>query len=195
MGYKDFIYNIIPPSYNTDGEVFQALMGAIGSALDKYDPEIIGLQAEFSVTKATAYSLNKQGADWGRFRKANESDTAFRQRVLSLLPLYVNGPSNPGIRAVINPFTGADPIIFEYGPGAFTMDESAIGEAGFSAGISDTFTFELFVQNPDGLSYDHQDMENAIEGIKMARSSAIIYHNGVDTSPLGEQPNETVTIV
>lgn len=193
MGFSDFLKNLIPSPYNTHGEVFSVLLGAVGQALDQYNPTAIGLKAEFSITTASGSALDSNGADWEELRRPGESDAVYKQRILSILPLYLNGPSVPGIAATIKPFTGSNPTIFEYGPNAFTIGESAIGEAGFSTG-TDAFTFEIHIVNPNNVSYDHLDMENAIRTAKLARSSAIVYHSGPDLSPLAEATNAVVTI-
>lgn len=193
MGYADFLKSLYPSSHNVDGEVYSVILGAIGYAIDQYDPVQIGLASEFSVTASNGSALDKNGQDWSEPRRNGETDTAYQQRILSMLPLYVNGPTVPGIEAVVQPFTGKVPIIFEYGPSAFTMGESAIGEAGFSTS-TDVFTFEIHVQNPNNLAYDHIDMENAISKAKLARSTAIIYHNGTDTSATAENATAVVTI-
>ncbi|MHB1651677.1 MAG: hypothetical protein ACYCVD_04260 [Desulfitobacteriaceae bacterium] len=194
MGYADFLKNLIPPSYNPGGEVFQVFLGAVGVALDQYAPSQITLKNEFSATKATGAALDTQGADWGVARRSGESDASYRSRILSILPLYVNGPTVDGISAVVKPFTGTAPVIFEYGPAAFIMGESTIGDAGFST-AADLFTFEIQVQNPLALAYNHIDMENAVRNTKMARSTAIIYHNGTDTSVAVETSTAIITII
>lgn len=208
MGYADFLKSLYPSSHNVEGEVYSAILGAIGYALDQYDPTRIiysdaipgvivtvqnNLASEFSVTTATGTALDLHGFDWGVIRRSGETDNDYRSRILSMLPLYVNGPTVPGIEAIVRPFTGEVPIIFEYGPSAFTMGESAIGDAGFSTS-TDVFTFEIHVQNPNNLSYDHLDMESAVSKAKLARSTAIIYHNGTDTSVAAESTTAVITI-
>lgn len=193
MGFSSFLKNLIPFSHNTSGEIYGVLLGAVGQALDQYNPTAIGLKAEFSITMASGSSLDLNGADWKELRRPGESDSTYKQRVLSILPLYTNGPSVLGITATIKPFTGNNPTIFEYGPNAFTIGESTIGDAGFSAG-TDAFIFEIHIVNPNNISYDHLDMENAIKTAKMARSSAIVYHCGTDLSPLGEAIDAVVTL-
>ena len=193
MGYSTFLQSLFPSSHNVDGEIYSVLLGAIGYALDQYDPIQIGLAAQFSVTASSGAALDQNGTDWGAPRRNEETDSAYRQRILSMLPLYVNGPTVSGIEAVVQPFTGTIPIVFEYGPSSFTMGESAIGDAGFSTS-TDVFTFEIHVQNPGNVAYNHLDLESAVSKAKLARSTAIIYHNGNDSSALAESATATVTI-
>ena len=193
MGYATFLKSLYPSSHNVDGEIYSVILGAIGYALDQYDPVQIGLAAQFSVTASGGAALDQNGADWGIPRRNSEVDATYQQRILSMLPLYVNGPTVPGIEAVVQPFTGTAPVIFEYGPSSFTMGESAIGDAGFSTS-TDVFSFEIHIQNPSNLSYNHMDMENAVSKAKLARSTAIIYHNGTDTSATAESATAVVTI-
>jgi hypothetical protein len=194
LGYADFLKSLYPTSHDVNGEVYSVILGAIGNAIDQFDPNRINLKSEFSVTTAIGNALDSNGQDWSTPRRNGESDSSYRSRVLSLLPLYSHGPSVPGVSAVATPFTGAQPVIFEYGPEGFVMGESTIDDAGFTT-ETDVFTFELHVQNPNNLSYNHLDLENAVRKAKLARSTAIIFHNGIDTSTSVEQSNAIVTIV
>lgn len=194
MGYAHFLKSLYPTSHDVNGEVYSVILGAIGYALDQFDPNQINLKSEFSVTASSGNALDSNGQDWDTLRRNGESDTSYRSRILSLLPLYANGPSVPGITAVGTPFTGAQPGIFEYGPDGFVMGESTISDAGF-CDSDDVFTFEFHVQNPNNVSYNHLDLENAVRKAKLARSTAIVFHNGVDTSTSAEQSNAIVTIV
>jgi hypothetical protein len=194
VGYANVLKSLYPNSHSVNAQVYSAILGAIGASIDQYDPVQIGLAQQFSITTATNSSLDSGGKDWGLTRRLGESDNTFRQRILSLLPLYSNGPTVPGITAAVATFTGANPTIFEYGPGAFRWADSAWSEAGFSntAGL---FTYEIHVANPNNVTYNHSDMETIIQICQMARSTAILYHNGTDTSPLGEASNAVVNIV
>lgn len=194
MGYSEFLKALYPSSHNVDGEVYSVILGAIGFALDQYDPNKINLASEFSVTASSGDALGMNGLDWGVTKKIGESDDSFKQRTLSLLPLYSNGPKVDCIKTIVSIFTGVVPIVFEYGPGAFVMGESAIDGAGFCS-EGDVFTFEIHIQNPNNVSYNHQDLENAVQKAKLARSTAIIFHNGTDTSPAAEQSNSMITVM
>ena len=194
MAYADFLKSLFPDSHDINAEIYNAVLGAIGSVIDQYDPNQINLKSEFSVTTAAGSALDTNGVDWGQTRRNNESDASFRSRILSILPLYAHGAIVSGIEAVVIPFTGASPIVFEYGPESFVMGESTIDDAGFST-ETDVFTFELHVQNPNNVSYNHLDLENAVRKAKLARSTAIVYHNGTDTSTLNEQSNAIINII
>lgn len=194
MGYANFLKSLFPDSHDVNGEIYSVILGAIGNAIDQYDPNQIKLVSEFSVTTATGDALIRNSQDWGVNKRNGESETSFRNRILSVLPLYANGPRPDGIKAVATPFTGTAPIIFEYGPEGFIMGESTIGDGGFSIS-SDVFTFELHVQNPNNVSYNHLDLESAVRKAKLARSTAIVFHTGIDTSTAAEQSNAIITIV
>lgn len=175
MSYKNFIKAQFPPSYKLDGDVFNVLVGAIGKAIDIFDPIQINLVSEFSVTASSGSALILNGQDWGVEKRNGEIDTAYKNRVLSMLPLYANGPTIPGMKTAIKPFTGYNPTIFEYGPSSFIMGESTIGDVGFSS-IDDAFAFEVQVNNPDNLVYSYSDLKNAVDKAKLARSTAIIHN-------------------
>jgi hypothetical protein len=194
LGYANFLKSLFPDSHDVNGEIYSVILGAIGNAIDQYDPNQINLKSEFSVTTSTGDALIRNAQDWGVNKRNNESDSPFKSRILSILPLYANGPKVDGIKAVATPFTGMQPVIFEYGPEAFVIGESTLGDAGFCSS-GDVFTFELHVQNPNSVSYNHLDLENAVQKAKLARSTAIIFHNGIDTSTSAEQSNAIVTIV
>ena len=185
MSYAEFIKKLFPNSYNVNGEVFSVVLGAVGYALDQYDPNKINLSSEFNISTATGNALDDHGSDWGFPRRADEDDNAYKNRILAMLPLYVQGPTTQGIKATANPFTGVEPIIFEYGPDAFVMGDSPIGESGF-CNSEDIYTFELHVQNPNNVPYNYTDLEYAIQRAKLARSTAVIYHNGPNTSTISE---------
>ncbi len=209
MGYADFLKSLFPDSHDVEAEVYDVVLGAIGYALDQYDPyyqfysaaipgviDVVTnpLSAEFSMTTATGAALDGHGQDLEAPRRNGEDDGSYRQRLLSIIPAYVNGPTVSSVQQVVQQFTGYAPTIFEYGPGAFVIGESAISEAGFST-ATDLFAFEVHVQNPGGLSYNHLDLENAVQKAKMARSSAIIYHNGTDTSTAAQASDAVITVI
>lgn len=194
MGYSTFLKSLYPDSHDVNAEVYNAILGAIGYVLDQYDPYAIGLPSEFSVTTATNSALESNGSDWGVPRRNGESDTAYRARILSMLPIYANGASDWGITATVAPFTGIAPIFLDFGTDGWSPGDSACMDSAMSdfAGL---FIIEIQVQNPNNVSYSHYDMESAVKRAKPARSMAIIYHNGTDTSTLGESSNAVITVV
>jgi len=194
LGYANFLKSLFPDSHDVNGEIYSIILGAIGNAIDQYDPNQINLKSEFSVTTSVGDALVRNAQDWGVNKRNNEDDNSFRNRILSILPLFANGPRVNGIKAVATPFTSTPPIIFEYGPEGFVMGESTVSDAGFCSS-GDVFTFELHVQNPNNVSYNHLDLENAVRKAKLARSTAIIFHNGVDTSTAAEQAIATIAII
>lgn len=193
LGYRDFLKQLFPNSHNVEGEVYTALLGAVGFALDNLDPVQNNLSTAFCITTAVGTDLDLHGNDWGIVRRYQESDDSFRQRLLSLLPIYTKGPTLSGIKTVLSAFTGAEPDIFEYGPSLFIMGESAIAEAGFGT-AADIFTFEVSINNPNGVSYNHRDMETTLKNSKLSRSTCILHHNGKDTSTLDQSPTAVITI-
>lgn len=156
--------------------VWYQILGGVGAALDTVDPAQIGLADQFSVTTATGAALDKHGADWGVPRRYNESDASYRARILATLPTYVTGPTVANMKAVVRAFTGVDPDIFEYGPQSFTMGVSIMGDFGFSA-QADAFTFLVTINNPNGVSYVQQDLIDAVNTAKPARSTAVFAFN------------------
>lgn len=155
--------------------LYQILSGA-GAALDAVDPNQIGLADEFAVTTATGAALDKHGADWGVPRRYNEPDDTYRQRILGQLPRYASGPTVANMQAVVRAFTGVNPEIFEYGPDGFTMGYSAMGAFGFSA-TNETFSFQVTVNNPNNVTYNQQDLIDAVNVAKPARSTAEFVFN------------------
>ncbi|NRD80276.1 DUF2313 domain-containing protein [Bacillus sp. BRMEA1] len=151
------------------------LLGSIGSQLDQVDPAQTNLEQQFSVSTATGSALDSHGKDWGLTRKASESDDDYRTRLLAQVPIYTNGPTIAAIKQIVRNFTGVDPIILEYGPDSFTMGVSPMGS--FVFGDQDPFTFQIQVQNPNGMYYDETDLENAVNFAKPARSTATFIHN------------------
>lgn len=151
------------------------LIGAVGDQLDKLDPSQTNLDQQFAVSTATGSALDSNGLDWGVIRKNGESDDDYRKRIQAVVPIYTNGPTVAAIKQIVNNFTGADPIILEYGPDSFTMGVSPMGS--FVFGSADQFTFQVQVQNPNGVPYIHADMEAAVNFAKPARSTATFIHN------------------
>lgn len=209
MGYTEFLKNLFPDSHDINGQVYSAMLGAVGYLLDQYDPyretesrTIPGvpehsqnyLSKEFSVSTATGEALDRHGQDWGVFRNIGESDTAYRARILAFPPLYALGPTVAGTKAVVKPFTGEEPEIVEYGLCSFVIGETSVSEAGFCPEV-DLFAFEVWVKNSRDLAYNHQDLENAVKKAKLARSRAIICHQGVDLSVVNEVSDARVTII
>ena len=160
---------------NPKSNLYQ-ILGGVGVALDTVDPGQIGLADQFSVTSATGAALDQHGADWGISRRYNESDTSYRLRILSVLPTYASGPTVTNIKAVIKPFAGINPDIFEYGPSGFTMGVSTMGQFGFSH-ANDAFTFKVTVSNPNNIAYNQQDLIDAVNRAKPARSTAVFAFN------------------
>lgn len=196
--YVNFLRSLYPDSHNIDGPVYTAMLGAMGAALDMFDPYQLGLPSEFSVTTAQTTALDSNGRDWGVIRRSGESDITYRARILSMLPVYANGASDPGITAAVAVFTGANPVLIDCSSDGFvcgtTDDASAIGEAGMSD-LAGLFTIYLMIANPDSLSYSHYDMEFSVMRGLPARSRAIIFHNGTDTSVLNEASDAIVIVV
>jgi hypothetical protein len=151
------------------------LLGAVGDQLDKVDPAQTNLEQQFAVSTATGDALDLHGKDWGVTRKNGESDDDYRKRIQAVVPIYTNGPTVSAIKQLVKNFTGVDPIILEYGPESFTMGVSPMGSFVFSN--EDIFTFQIQVQNPEGIYYSQTDMENAVNFAKPARSTATFIHS------------------
>lgn len=151
------------------------LLGAVGDQLDKVDPAETNLEQQFAVSTATGSALDAHGLDWGVLRMPNESDSDYRKRIQALVPIYTNGPTVGAMSQIVQNFTGVAPIILEYGPESFTMGVSPMGSFVFSD--QDIFTFQIQVQNPNGVYYSTTDMENAVNFAKPARSTATFIHN------------------
>lgn len=151
--------------------VLYQIMNGVSTALDDVDPSLIGLSQQFSVTSAAGSALDSNGADWGVARRYNESDVSYRNRILAQLPTYASGPTVANIKSVVRAFTGVDPDIFEYGPDGFTMGYSSMGDFGFFA-ANESFTFLVTVYNTNGVPYNHQDLIDAVNTAKPARSTA-----------------------
>ena len=214
MGYSAFLKSLYPDSHNVNAEVYSAVLGAIGGVLDLYDPYSMGLPAEFSVTTATGTALDSNGADWGVTRRSGESDTVYRARILTMLPIYAMGDTTAGLIAMITPFTGVAPILLDLSADGWSWSDSAFSDSSFSD-FASLFTLVIYIQNVPGSqadfdhmtdidsltdwdgenAYSHYDMEAATRQAKPARSRVIIYHNGVDTSSLEETPTAIITVV
>ena len=151
------------------------LLGAVGNQLDLVDPSQSNLSQQFSVSTATGSALDLQGKDWGVVRKNGESDDDYRKRIQAVVPIYTTGPTVSAMKQLVKNFTGAEPIIIEYGPESFTMGVSPMGSFVFSD--QDNFTFQIQVQNPNGVPYSETDMENAVNFAKPARSTATFIHD------------------
>ena len=196
--YGPFIQSLYPDSHNVYAPVYSALLGAIGSVLDQYDPYQmdggLGLKSEFSVTTAVGAALDRNGADWGVPRASGQSDSAYRATILAALAAYANGASDTGISLAVSQFTGVAPVIYDGSQDGYSPLDSAPADNAMSdlAGI---FTLWIWVQNPTTVAYSHLNMETAVHKQLPARSQAIIYHNGTDTSALGEASNAVVTVV
>jgi hypothetical protein len=168
------------------------LMGAIGSQLDLVDPAQTNLAGSFALSTATGSDLDRHGDDWGVLRRNSESDTDYRKRIQAVVPIYTNGPTVGAISAIVQNFTGSPPIIIEYGPMSFTMGVSPMGNFVFNNG-ADKFTFQVQVQNPNGVLYITDDLENAVNSMKPARSLATFVHDvRVDGGNIGDPVTDTV---
>lgn len=119
--------------------------------------------------------MDSNGADWGVTRRNGESDDDYRNRILAIVPIYINGPTVASISQIVQNFTGAPPIILEYGPDSFTMGVSPMGN--FILGAYDPFSFQIQVQNPNGVYYVEADMESSVNFAKPARSTVTFIHN------------------
>lgn len=154
------------------------IMYAMGGELDKIDPVQIGLAQERAISTASGDYLDGIAKDWGVTRRYQESDASFRARILTLAPVFMNGPTTTAIGAVVAAFVGGvQPIIIEYGPDSFIMGISKMGQFVFMSS-PDPFTFQVQVQNPQSVAYSRADMEEAVNTVKPARSSATFVHQG-----------------
>lgn len=193
-GYTEWLKRLFPDSHNVDGEVYTAILGAVGTALDSLDPFQMGLPSEFAVTTATGEALDKHGADWGVPRRAGETDNDYRIRILAMLFIYANSASVAGITAAVALFTGANPIFIDCSSDGWICSVSSCLDSAMSD-LAGVFTVYIYVQNPDSVSYSHYDMQFAVRRGLPARSRAILIHNGIDTSPLAQAPDEVVEII
>jgi len=194
MGYADYMKQLFPDSHNVEGEVYNVILGAIGVVFDLLDPIANNLAHEFTITAASGSALDTVGADWEAPRKLGENDTTYKARLLSLLPFFILGATAAGVKGVVKPFTGSNPLIDEWGQDAFSIGYSAIGD-GYPLDAFGLFTFVLTVVNPGAVSYNHLDLETAVCRAKASRSTAIILHNGTDTSTAYEAADAKVNIV
>lgn len=158
------------------------LLGAVGNQLDANDPAQASfgdpnnpttLAASFAVSTATGAALDAQGKDWNTPRREGEPDTSYRARILAMLPVYTTGPTVGAISTIVQNFTGAAPILIEYGPMSFTMGVTPMGAFVFSNG-QNNFTFQVQVQG--GGVYKKSDLEAAVNQAKPARSTATFIH-------------------
>jgi hypothetical protein len=191
--YRDFLRSLFPDSHDVSAPVYSAVLGAIGSVLDQFDPFQIGLPQEFSVTTATGSALDRHGLDWGVYRHAGESDDAYRSRILAMLPVYANGATNTGISGIVAAFTGAAPQLLDCSSEGWVWTESAWLDSAW-ADRDSLFTLYVFVNNPNSVDYNHFDMEFVLRRALPARSRIILWHNGTDTSTLGEAADARIVI-
>lgn len=158
------------------------LLGAVGNQLDAVDPaqKSFGdpnnpttLAASFAVSSATGSALDSHGLEWSVPRRDGEADSSYRARIMAMLPVYTTGPTVAAIENLVANFTGATPIILEYGPMGFTMGIAPMGTFVFSNNQS-TFTFQVQVQGTQ--AYKKSDLEAAVNLAKPARSTATFIH-------------------
>ena len=192
--YAGLQASLYPDSHNTSGQGYSAILGAIGYVLDSMDPIAMSLSREFSVTTATGSALDAHGADWGVQRRSGEADGAYRSRILAMLPVYANGASDTGITSAIAVFTGATPTVIDTSSDGWSCLDSACLDSAMSD-LAGLFSLYIYVQNPNGIAYNHYDMENALRTGLPSRSRAVLAHNGTDTSPLNEAYNAVVTVI
>ncbi|MHB1702421.1 MAG: hypothetical protein ACYCSN_20265 [Acidobacteriaceae bacterium] len=160
-----FIQALFPSRFNTSGPNLGSILGAAGSILDSLDPAQTQLAKQFSVSGATGAALDQNGADWGVTRYGGENDSSYRARILAELPTYASGPTLASLSAAVKPFTGVAPTIYsgvQYAnlfPLTFPLQFGANKP-------SDFFTLSVYIQNPNGVSYQRQDVVAAVYGIK-----------------------------
>ncbi|MBL0386235.1 hypothetical protein JJB07_06160 [Tumebacillus sp. ITR2] len=152
------------------------LFGAIGSKLDELDPAQTQLQRQFAMFTANGEALDRHGQDWGVYRRDLEADEDYRRRIQAVLPIYTNGPTVQAISDIVRNFTGAAPVILEFGPYSFTMGVTPMGD--FMFNDRSPFEFEVQVQNPEGVTYKKNDLEMAVQQAKPARATVTFVHQG-----------------
>jgi hypothetical protein len=193
-----YLQSLYPDSHDVYGPVYSVVLGAIGAALDMVDPAQLdnglGLKSEFSVATATGAALDRQGADWGITRDPGQSDDAYRAAILASLAIYANGASDVGIALAVKQFTGVTPLIYDGSQDGWIWGSSSLGN---NAWGDLTFIFSIFVyvQNPNFVPYSHLALQTTVRNQLPARSRAIIYHNGIDTSSLNQAANAIVTLI
>jgi len=196
VSWADILKTLFPDTYDMEGEVFSALLGAIGAALDLYDPINISLTSEFSVAESSGDYLDDNGEDWAVIRKSDESDDDYRTRILKMLTVYINGPTDDGLAAVVDMFIGEVPIVIDYCKYGWQWGRSEFGDGESTfASKANRFTIEIKIKNPSSVSYNHYDLEYSLKQAKPARSRIVLHHNGTDTSILSESSAEVVTLV
>lgn len=191
--WADELAKLYPDSHAVERPVYAALLGALGSVLDQFDPVQIGLAAEFSVTRATGSALDSHGADWGVPRRSGEGDEAYRARILAQLAVYANGASVLGISGAVAAFTGASPIVIDCSEDGWSWGDSAWADNAW-ADAAGYFLLVIYVQNPNAVAYSHYDMQYSLRRAMPARTRAFLYHNGEDTSTLGQASDARVVI-
>lgn len=159
-----------------DDSLLSQLMGAVGRELDAVDPAQTRLDRQFTMSTAVGAALDLHGKDWGIVRRNAESDDDYRRRIQAVLPIYTNGPTVQAISDIVRNFTGAAPVILEFGPYSFTMGVTPMGD--FLFNDRSPFEFEVQVQNPNGEEYKRMDLEAAVLQAKPARATATFVHQG-----------------
>lgn len=180
--YTAFLQSLLPSRFRKSGPNLSAILGAAGAQLDNIDPAQTQLANQFSVSGSTGAYLDLNGADWSTPRYAGESDSAYRARILSVLPTYAQGPTVNALSAAVQPFTGVAPVIFKGGsytnlfPISFPLTLGAQSSA-------DDFRLDVHIQNPDGVVYNRQAVQNAVLNTKRVIAKIVIWwEDGTNTT-------------
>lgn len=166
---------LLTPGLQTGpGTNLGALIGGAATALDLVDPDVIGLSSQFSITSATGAALDRHGADRGLVRRPGEADTAFRARILGVLPIFRRGPTIAALTAAAAPFTGVAPVISQRGVGP-NLGFPLTFPFSFSSSGTDLFTLDLRMQNPNRVTYQQVDVVTAIQAIKRVTTTVVVW--------------------
>lgn len=168
--------------FNTTGPNLGTILGAAGDTLDGLDPAQTYLGNQFSVTGASGSYLDLNGADWSVPRRAGESDSSYRARILATLPAYVMGPTLTALSNTVRSFTGVAPVLYaatqfsDLFPLSFPLQ--------FGGNITqDYFTIHVYIQNPNRVKYQQQDVVAAVQAVKRVIATVVIHWEGQWTGP------------
>lgn len=169
----------------TPGANLRTIINAAGTTFDGLDPAQTKLGNQFSVTGSSGQYLDWNGEDWSVPRRAGESDAAYQARILATLPAYAQGPTVPALVSAVKPFTGVAPLTYaatqysELFPLTFPLV--------FGGNTTqDYYTVLLTMQNPNNVSYQRQDVVNAIDNMKRVIATVIVtWEDGTKTTITG----------
>jgi hypothetical protein len=101
------ILNRLPNFWNKEKDSQTAhLIKSFSDELEDYTIEVNNLHSEIYVQTATGKRLDELGRLFKLSRKLNESDDAFRVRIIAYWPGFSGGGTIPAIKSTVNKITG-----------------------------------------------------------------------------------------